>query len=69
MQIGRAEFVAVFSLRTGCASATTHAPAKPISPGQVRSEHVHERNEREESRKGRGKGGERLMPSRGLGGS
>jgi hypothetical protein len=51
MKITSAAFVTVFSLCIGCASTTSPGPAKPVPPGQVRSEQVLERNEERKAEK------------------
>jgi hypothetical protein len=53
MRITSAAFVAVFSLCIGCvvSSSPPPGPAKPVPPGQVRSEQVHERNEERKAEK------------------
>ena len=51
MKIASVAFATVISLCIGCASTTAPAPAKPVPPGQVRSEQVHERNEERKAEK------------------
>jgi hypothetical protein len=53
MKIALAAFVLVLSLFTGCVVSSSPPPgsAKPVPPGQVRSERVHERNEERKAEK------------------
>ena len=53
MKIFSAAIVAAFALCVGCVVSNSPAPvqAKPVPPGQVRSEEVHERNEERKAEK------------------